>query len=104
MLDARQKRSFLFIVVIMILSSALTQFTPKAIGWLTDDILIQEQIEFFNIIPVLLLILVVNVVNELIKILRRIMVEDTATKTEKRARGLVITSLLKAPCLSSKKI
>ena len=81
----------------MILSSALTQFTPKAIGWLTDDILIQEQIEFFNIIPVLLLILVVNVVNELIKILRRIMVEDTATKTEKRARGLVITSLLKAP-------
>lgn len=97
LLDARQKRSFLFIVVIMILSSALTQFTPKAIGWLTDDILIQEQIEFFNIIPVLLLILVVNVVNELIKILRRIMVEDTATKTEKRARGLVITSLLKAP-------
>lgn len=97
LLDARQKRSFLFIVVIMILSSALTQFTPKAIGWLTDDILIREQIEFFNIIPVLLLILVVNVVNELIKILRRIMVEDTATKTEKRARGLVITSLLKAP-------
>ena len=97
LLDARQKRSFLFIVVIMILSSALTQFTPKAIGWLTADILIQEQIEFFNIIPVLLLILVVNVVNELIKILRRIMVEDTATKTEKRARGLVITSLLKAP-------
>lgn len=97
LLDAQQKRSFLFIVVIMILSSALTQFTPKAIGWLTDDILIQEQIEFFNIIPVLLLILVVNVVNELIKILRRIMVEDTATKTEKRARGLVITSLLKAP-------
>lgn len=97
LLDARQKRSFLFIVVIMILSSALTQFTPKAIGWLTDDILIQEQIEFFNIIPVLLLILVVNVVNELIKILRRIMVEDTATKTEKQARGLVITSLLKAP-------
>ena len=97
LLDARQKRSFLLIVVIMILSSALTQFTPKAIGWLTDDILIQEQIEFFNIIPVLLLILVVNVVNELIKILRRIMVEDTATKTEKRARGLVITSLLKAP-------
>lgn len=97
LLDARQKRSFLFIVIIMILSSALTQFTPKAIGWLTDDILIQEQIKFLSIIPVLLLILIVNVVNELIKILRRIMVEDTATKTEKRARGLVITSLLKAP-------
>lgn len=97
LLDARQKRSFLFIIVIMILSSALSQFTPKAIGWLTDDILVQEQIEFLSIIPVLLLILIVNVVNELIKILRRIMVEDTATKTEKRARGLVITSLLKAP-------
>ncbi len=32
-------------------------------------------------------------------ILRRIMVEDTATKTEQKARGIVISSLLKAPLL-----
>lgn len=44
-----------------------------------------------------MLILVVTVVNELLKIARRIMVEDTATKTEKKARRLVLNALLRAP-------
>lgn len=97
LLSKRQKISFGIIVIIMIVSAGLTQITPKAIGWLTDDILTQSEIEFKKVIPFLILILVVNVVNEIIKILRRVMVEDTATRTEKRARGMVIKSLLKAP-------
>lgn len=97
LLDQRQKILFLLIIVIMIVSAGLSQMTPAAIGWLTDDILMQKQIAFLKVIPFLLFILAVNVANELIKILRRIMVEDTATKTEKKARGLVLVSLLKAP-------
>ena len=84
-------------MLIMILSSVLTQITPKAIGCLTDDILSQAQIHFSAILPILFFILIVNVANEIIKIIRRILVEDIATKTEKKARGLVISSLLKAP-------
>lgn len=102
LLEWKQKRNFIFIIfiiLIMIISAVLTQITPKAIGWLTDDILIQNQIHFSNVIPILLFILIVNIVNELIKILRRIMVEDTATRTEKKARGIAISSLLKAPLL-----
>ena len=57
--------------------------TPKAIGWLTDDIL-KSQISFNKVIPFLIFILVVNVVNEVIKIIRRVLVEDTATRTEKK--------------------
>lgn len=97
LLDWKQKITFLFIMLIMILSSVLTQLTPKAIGWLTDDILSQTEINFYSIFPILFFILIVNVANEVIKILRRILVEDIATKTEKKARGLVISSLLKAP-------
>lgn len=97
LLDWKQKITFLFIMLIMILSSVLTQLTPKAIGWLTDDILSQTEINFYSIFPILFFILIVNVANEVIKILRRIVVEDIATKTEKKARGLVIASLLKAP-------
>lgn len=97
LLDRKQKINFLVIIAIMAISAALSQLTPKAIGWLTDDILVQEQIEFFKVIPFLLLILAVNIANELIKIARRVLVEDTATKTEKKARGIVIVSLLKAP-------
>ena len=96
-LTKRQKIAFGIIVLIMIISAGLTQITPKAIGWLTDDILTQDKIAFLKVIPFLILILVVNVLNEVIKIVRRVMVEDTATRTEKHARGMVIKSLLMAP-------
>lgn len=81
----------------MIVSAALAQMTPKAIGWLTDDILTKNEISFNKVIPFLVFILIVNVVNEVIKIFRRVLVEDTATRTEKKARGMVIKSLLMAP-------
>ena len=97
LLDKKQKLEFITIVFIMMLSAGLAQLTPKAIGWLTDDILTNNNLEFKNVIPFLILILIVNVVNEVMKIIRRVLVEDTATKTEKKARGLVIKSLLMAP-------
>ena len=71
--------------------------TPKAIGWLTDDVLNVNGVTFEKVVPFLILILVVNVGNEIIKIIRRVMVEDVATRTEKKARGMVIRSLLMAP-------
>lgn len=97
LLDKKQKLVFIIIVLIMIISATLAQMTPKAIGWLTDDILSKDSISFEKVIPFLIFILVVNVFNEIIKIVRRVLVEDTATRTEKRARGLVIKSLLMAP-------
>ena len=97
LLDTKQKLRFILIIIIMIVSAALAQMTPKAIGWLTDDILTKNEISFNKVIPFLVFILIVNVVNEVIKIFRRVLVEDTATRTEKKARGMVIQSLLMAP-------
>lgn len=97
LLDKKQKFRFIIIIMIMIISAALAQLTPKAIGWLTDDILSKESIAFDKVIPFLIFILIVNVVNEIIKITRRVLVEDTATRTEKKTRGMVIKSLLMAP-------
>ena len=97
LLDNKQKFKFFIIILIMIVSAWLTQMTPKAIGWLTDDILVQNEISFIKVVPFLILILIVNVINEIIKIIRRIMVEETATSTEKKARGMIIKSLLMAP-------
>ena len=96
-LDTKQKLKFILIILIMIFSAFLTQMTPKAIGWLTDDVLNVNGVTFEKVIPFLILILVVNVVNEIIKIVRRVMVEDVATRTEKRSRVMVIKSLLMAP-------
>ena len=97
LLDKKQKIRFIIIIMIMIISAILAQLTPKAIGWLTDDILSKDSISFEKVIPFLIFILIVNVVNEIIKIVRRVLVEDTATRTEKKARGIVIKSLLMAP-------
>lgn len=97
LLDFKQKLNFLFILIIMVTSAILTQITPKALGWLTDDVLSVSGVAFEKVIPFLVLILAVNVANEMIKIARRVMVEDIATKTEKKARGIVINSLLMAP-------
>lgn len=57
----QQRRNFLIIIILMIICSALAQFTPKAIGYLTDDILANKDIVFISIIPVLILILAANV-------------------------------------------
>lgn len=97
LLDFKQKLKFIIIILIMITSAVLTQLTPKAIGWLTDDVLNVNGISFEKVIPFLVLILIVNIANEVIKIVRRVMVEDVATRTEKKARGMVIKSLLMAP-------
>ena len=97
LLDTKQKLRFILIILIMIISAILAQLTPKAIGWLTDDILTKSEISFSKVIPFLIFILIINVVNEVIKIIRRVLVEDTATRTEKKARGIVIKSLLMAP-------
>ena len=97
LLERKQKFIFMLIIAIMITSAILTQITPKTIGWLTDDILSKNEVSFEKVVPFLVLILIVNVINEVIKIIRRVLVEDVATRTEKKARGMVIKSLLMAP-------
>ena len=49
LLERKQKISFLVIILIMIISAGLTQVTPKAIGWLTDDILNVNNVSFEKI-------------------------------------------------------
>ena len=53
LLDTKQKLRFILIIIIMIVSAALAQMTPKAIGWLTDDILTKNEISFNKVIPFL---------------------------------------------------
>lgn len=86
LLEKKQRRGFLLILLILGISAVLSQLTPLAIGYLTDDILAEQHVNFASIWPVLLLILIVNVVNEVIKVVRRLIVEDTATQVEKTAR------------------
>ncbi len=97
MLSKKQKINFIIIIFIMIISALLTQLLPISIGNLTDNILNQEELSFLKIIPFLCFILAITVSNEIIKVIRRLLVEDTSTKFEKDARTKAISSILHAP-------
>ena len=97
MLTKRQKINFIWIFIIMIVSAILSQLLPLAIGVLTDDVLVQEHISFLSVFPFLLFILGITVINEIIKVIRRLLVEDTSTRSEKEARTKAISSILHAP-------
>lgn len=97
LLEKRQRWGFVVILAILAFSAALSQVTPLAVGYLTDQVLQAETVDFGAVIPILLGILVVNVVNEVVKVARRLIVEDTATRVEKTARQKAAESLLMAP-------
>ena len=81
----------------MIVSALLTQLLPLSIGSLTDDILSRDELSFVSVLPFLGFILVITVTNEIIKVIRRLLVEDTSTRFEKEARTKAISALLHAP-------
>ena len=75
----------------MIISALLTQLLPLSIGILTDDVLGKDKLSFINVLPFLSFILIVTITNEIIKIVRRLLVEDTSTRFEKEARTKAIS-------------
>ena len=97
LLGKRQRISFLLILLILAVSAVLSQLTPLAVGYLTDSVLAGQSVRFFSVLPFLLAILAVNVLNEVIKVIRRLIVEDTATQVEKNARQQAAQALLMAP-------
>lgn len=103
MLTKRQKFNFIIIIFIMIICALLSQLLPLTIGTLTDDILGQESLSFISILPFLGFILVITIINEILKVLRRVIVEDTCTRCEKTARTKALNSLLHAPLVYFKK-
>jgi len=97
MLTKKQKWNFVIIIIIMVISALLGQLLPLSIGKLTDDVLNQDNLSFVKVLPFLFFILAVTVSNEIIKVVRRVIVEDTCTSCEKEARSNAISSLLHAP-------
>lgn len=97
LLPRKQKTGFVLILLILAVSAVLSQITPLVIGYLTDHVLAGPAEGFLSVFPILGGILLVNVINEVLKVARRLMVEDAATQAEKRARQRAADSLLLAP-------
>ena len=85
-LGRRQKAQFAAVLVILLVSAVLAQLTPLAVEYLTNTVLAAQTIRLGAVMPVLLAILAANVTNEVIKVVRRLLVEDTDEGEEIRAR------------------
>lgn len=94
---APETEGFFLILLILAVSAALSRLTPLAVGYLTDHVLAGQNASFASVSPILAAILAVNIVNELIKVARRLIVEDTAAQAEKTARQRAALSLLMTP-------
>ena len=70
LVERRQRWGFAAILLILAVSAALSQVTPLAVGYLTDQVLQAKTVDFQAVVPILLGILVVNVVNEVVKVIR----------------------------------
>ncbi len=97
LLPRKQKLEFWIVLAILGVSAVLSQMTPLAIGYLTDHVLAARSATLPSVLPILLGILLVNVVNEVIKVIRRLIVEDAATQAKKNALQQAALSLLLAP-------
>ena len=97
LLPRTQKLEIFAELGILAVSAGMSQMTPLAVGYLTDHVLAAKSATFRSVLPILLVILLVNVVNEVIKVVRRLIVEDAATQAEKNARQRAALSLLRAP-------
>ena len=97
LLSKKYKLYFVPISLLLLVSAVLTQVMPLTVGYLTDSLLRSGIFETRLIVTLLLLILVINIVNETVKVIRRLMVESVATSTEKTARIKATDSLLRAP-------
>lgn len=97
MLTAKQKMNFVLITLIMVVSAGIAQLLPLCIGELTDQLLTAEDaFSFRKVLPFLIFILCTSVLNEFLKVGRRLMVEDTSTRFEKEARCSAVNALLHA--------
>ncbi len=97
LLGRTHKLGFVAITFMMLFSAGLNQVVPLAIGHLTDSVITESSLTLETVIPYLFLILCGIVLNEFLIVARRLVVEDTATRTDKTARQNAIAALLHAP-------
>lgn len=97
LLDRRRKLCFIASTLLLAAAAVISQITPLALGYLTDSILSMDNGGFSAAIPVLVFILAINLSNEVLKVIRRLLVEDAATSVEKKARLKATQALIQAP-------
>lgn len=89
-----EKSSLIFATFLMLITGILTNLPAIILGRLVDR-LVGNNIQFSIALPFIGLIIIIIIIKEALTILRKYLVENIATQTEKKQTVMVINHLLK---------
>ncbi|MBI1372494.1 MAG: ATP-binding cassette domain-containing protein [Phycisphaera sp.] len=91
----RQRVLLLVAVMLMALTGALATVSPIVVGALVDDMLRTTYMNFGPAVPYLAVIVVTVMVKELLTVVRKWIVEDTATRLQQQQTTSLVAHLLR---------
>lgn len=95
LIDKSEKISLIVASILIAIASTLTNLPALILGNLVDTLISQPKIEFGLAIPFILLIVVIILIREALTVLRKYLIENVATQTDKKQTVNVISHLLK---------
>ena len=95
LLSPREKRSLAFATFLMLITGILTNAPAVILGKLVDQLVGSQAIQFEVVVPFIVLLSVVILVREGLTVVRKYLVENIATQTDKDQTVKVIERLLK---------
>ena len=96
LLSPKEKKSLYLASFIMLLTGFLTNFPAVILGRLVDKLVGDKTIQFELVTPFVILIVVIILVREALNVVRKLLIENIATQTDKEQTVNVINRLLRA--------
>lgn len=90
-----EKISLIVASIIIAIASTLTNLPALILGNLVDTLVAKPKIEFSLAVPFILLIVVIILIREVLTVIRKYLIENVATQTDKKQTVNVISHLLK---------
>lgn len=95
LIDSKERASLIFASILMAIAGTLTNLPALILGKLVDKLVSSPKIEFSLALPFIGLIILVILVREGLDVLRKYLIENIATQTDKKTTVSVIDHLLK---------
>lgn len=95
LLSPKEKRSLYIASFIMLITGFLTNFPAVILGRLVDKLIGNNTIQFDIVTPFVVLIIIVVLIREVLNVIRKLLIENIATQTDKEQTVKVIDRLLK---------
>lgn len=95
LIDSQEKITLIIASVLMAIAGVLTNLPAVILGRLVDRIVGVKNLEFSLAVPFILLIVFIILIREILTIVRKYLIENIATQTEKKQTVAVIEHLLK---------